>query len=100
MRPELQKLWLSNPVNSMDVCIVAGKLVTCHQDIGFNASSLRILYKLGSDGQRLGKPFVALDRIGVDDGQIVLIETAMEATMGLGKVCAADAAIIAIVDKF
>ncbi len=84
----------------MDLARVCGQLVANHIEDGFHAQPLRLVQNLDPEGNPRGKPYIVLDRIGVADGQIVLIETAMEATLGMGVRCAADAAIVGIVDKY
>lgn len=78
---------------------VGGVVVATVKEPGFLGLPLRIVQKVDYNFQGYGAAFIAIDRIGVADGQIVLLETSMEASMGLEHRCGADAAIIAIVDK-
>lgn len=78
---------------------VGGTVVSTIKEAGFAALPLRVVQKVDREMKPYGAEFIAIDRIGVDYGQIVLLETSMEATMGLALKCGADAAIIAIVDE-
>ena len=50
-------------------------------------------------GRDHGKPVVAIDRIGVGEGELVLVEKSKEAILGLQQeLTPADAAIVARVD--
>jgi microcompartment protein CcmK/EutM len=78
---------------------VGGVVVATIKEPGFASLPLRIVRKVDRELVPYGPEFIAIDRIGVDDGQVVLLETSMEASMGLALKCGADAAIIAIVDR-
>ena len=80
---------------------VCGNVVATHIEPGFYAVPLRFVVKVLdlSDSGSVGEPFIAIDRIGVCDGEFVLLETAMESGLGMPNRCGADAAIIAIVDR-
>jgi microcompartment protein CcmK/EutM len=78
---------------------VCGNLVNSAQEPGFDGVPIRIVQKVDYDGNACGAPFMVIDRIGANNGEVVLLETAMEASMGMNKKCAADNAIVAIVDE-
>ena len=80
---------------------VCGNVVATHKEPGFHAVPLRFVVKVFdmNPAEPIGEPFIAIDRIGVCDGEFVLLETAMESGLGMSRRCGADAAIIAIVDK-
>ncbi|MEE2924773.1 MAG: EutN/CcmL family microcompartment protein [bacterium] len=80
---------------------VCGNVVATHIEPGFHSVPLRFVVKVFdlNDSETVGEPFIAIDRIGVCDGEFVLLETAMESGLGMSRRCGADAAIIAIVDK-
>ena len=72
-----------------------------HIEPGFNSIPLRFVVKVFdlNQAEPVGEPFIAIDRVGVCDGEFVLLETSMESGLGMSRRCGADAAIIAIVDK-
>lgn len=80
---------------------VCGNVVATHHEKGFAGKVLKIVVPIHEmeEGVPQGAPYVVLDRIGVNDGEIVLLETAMESSMGLDGRVSCDAAIIAIVDR-
>tara|TARA_Y100000589_G_C26577707_1_gene397102 strand:+ start:219 stop:479 length:261 start_codon:yes stop_codon:yes gene_type:complete len=80
---------------------VCGNVVATHQEAGFHSVPLRFVVKVFdmNPAKQIGEPFIAIDRIGVSDGEFVLLETAMESSLGMSRRCGADAAIIAIVDE-
>ena len=80
---------------------VCGNLVATHIEPGFHSVPLRFVVKVFDikDSEPVGDPFIAIDRVGVCDGEFVLLETAMESGLSMARRCGADAAIIAIVDK-
>ena len=80
---------------------VCGNVVATHHEPGFDAVPLRFVVKVFDVKYQdyYGEPFVAIDRVGVNDGEYVLLETSMESGLGMSQLCGADAAIIAIVDK-
>ncbi|PCJ17870.1 MAG: hypothetical protein COB02_12445 [Candidatus Cloacimonadota bacterium] len=78
---------------------VCGNIVASHAESGFHAQPLRLVQKLDKDLKAYGAISSAIDRIGVGNGEIVLLETSLESSLGLLNMCASDQAIIAIVDK-
>lgn len=80
---------------------VCGNVVATHIEPGFNSIPLRFVVKVFdlNQAEPVGEPFIAIDRVGVCDGEFVLLETSMESGLGMSRRCGADAAIIAIVDK-
>ena len=80
---------------------VCGNVVATHIEPRFNSIPLRFVVKVFdlNQAEPVGEPFIAIDRVGVCDGEFVLLETSMESGLGMSRRCGADAAIIAIVDK-
>ncbi|MCJ8347853.1 ethanolamine utilization protein EutN [bacterium] len=78
---------------------VCGNIVASHIESGFHAQPIRLVQKLDQDMKVYGAITSAIDRIGVGNGEIVLLETSLESSIGLENKCASDQAIIAIVDK-
>ena len=80
---------------------VCGNVVATHHESGFDAQTLKIVVKVFEMdvAKPVGGPFVVLDRIGANTGEFVLLETSMESCLGMSRMCASDAAIVAIVDK-
>lgn len=80
---------------------VCGNIVATHHEPGFDAVPLRFVVKVFDmdTAKSVGEPFIAIDRVGVNDGEFVLLETSMESGLGMSQPCGTDAAIIAIVDK-
>lgn len=78
---------------------VCGNIVISHLEEGFHAQPIRLVQKLDKDLKPYGPISSAIDRIGVGNGEVVLLETSLESSLGLNAMCASDQAIIAIVDK-
>ncbi len=83
---------------------VKGTVVATHHESGFDGLALKIVQKVQSldevdDEISSAKDLIVIDRIGANEGQFVLLETSMESCLGMDRLCAADAAIIAIVDS-
>lgn len=81
---------------------VRGTVVATHHEPGFYTQSLKFVEKVNDLEDRslsLSALSIAIDRIGANEGEFVLLETAMEAGLGMERVCGADTAIVAIVDK-
>ncbi|MCO4781287.1 MAG: ethanolamine utilization protein EutN [Candidatus Cloacimonetes bacterium] len=78
---------------------VCGNIVLSHVEEGFLSQPIRLVQKLDQELKPYGAITSAIDRIGVGNGEIVLLETSLESSLGLSALCASDQAIIAIVDK-
>ncbi len=84
----------------MELAEVVGKVVATAKEEGMRGYSLLLVVPLTPGLERDGEPFVALDRIGVGPGEIVLIERNKEALLGLpDEFAASDAAVTARVDR-
>jgi microcompartment protein CcmK/EutM len=82
---------------------VKGTVVATHHDPGFHGLALKIVEKVESLEETAYKisssrDLIAIDRVGANEGEFVLLETSMESCLGMDRLCAADAAIVAIVD--
>lgn len=81
---------------------VRGTVVATHHEPGFHSQPLKFVEKVPDMEERkmvIAALSVAIDRIGANEGEFVLLETAMEAGMGMDRVCGTDTSIVAIVDK-
>ena len=81
---------------------VRGTVVATHHEPGFHSQTLKFVEKVNDLEERkmiLSALSIAIDRIGANTGEFVLLETAMEAGLGMDKVCGTDTSIVAIVDK-
>jgi len=81
---------------------VRGTVVATHQEKGFFAQSFKFVEKVFDMEERplnLTSLSIAIDRVGANEGEYVLLETAMEAGLGMDALCGTDTAIVAIVDK-
>ncbi|MBT3785164.1 EutN/CcmL family microcompartment protein, partial [bacterium] len=81
---------------------VRGTVVATHHEPGFHSQSLKFVEKvfdLEDRASNIKSLSIAIDRIGANVGEFVLLETAMESGLGMDSLCATDTAIVAIVDK-
>ena len=83
----------------MQIARVVGRLVATVKQDTLAAVALQWIQPVSAAGKSLGKPIVAVDRIGVGPGELVYFITSREAAMTLNDPFAAvDAGIVGKVD--
>ncbi|MFN8665679.1 MAG: EutN/CcmL family microcompartment protein [Gemmatimonadaceae bacterium] len=83
----------------MHLARVMGRLVATVKQETLTAIPLQWIQPLTATGESAGKPIVAIDRVGVGPGEVVVYITSREAAMMLEEPLAAvDAGIVAKVD--
>lgn len=83
----------------MHLARVVGRLVSTVKQETLQQIPLQWLQPLAADGTVVGKPLIAIDRIGVGPGEVVVYVTSREAALTLPDTFAAvDAGIVAKVD--
>ncbi len=83
----------------MHLARVVGRLVSTVKQDTLAAVPLQWLQPLSADGTAVGKPIVAVDRIGAGPGEVVVYVTSREAAITLEDPFAAvDAGVVAVVD--
>lgn len=79
---------------------VIGKAVVTAKDEGLHGFPLLVIQPLDQHQKPRGAPVIALDRIGVGPGEVVILETSREATFALRHpLVPTDVAIVARVDS-
>jgi ethanolamine utilization protein EutN len=78
---------------------VVGRVVATVKQDTLDAVTLQWIQPLSSSGKSAGRPMVAVDRVGVGPGEVVVYVTSREAALTLDSPFAAvDAGIVAKVD--
>jgi ethanolamine utilization protein EutN len=84
---------------TMQVARVLGRLVATVKQASLEGIALQWIQPLSSKGEAAGPPIVAVDRVGVGPGEVVVFITSREAALTLDDPFAAvDAGIVAKVD--
>ena len=83
----------------MNIARVIGRVVCTVRQDTLDAITLQWIQPLNSSGATVGKPLVAVDRIGTGPGEVIVYITSREAALTLENPFAAvDAGIVAKVD--
>ena len=83
----------------MQIARVLGRVVATVKQDSLAGTSLQWIQPLSARGELAGRPLVAVDRIGVGPGEVVVYVTSREAALTLTDPFAAvDAGIVAKVD--
>lgn len=83
----------------MNLARVIGRVIATVRQDTLAAATLQWLQPLNADGSPAGRPLVAVDRVGVGPGEVVVYITSREAALTLENPFAAvDAGIVAKVD--
>jgi len=83
----------------MNLARVIGRVVATVKQDTLAAVTLQWIQPLTAAGQMVGKPLVAIDRVGAGPGEVVVYITSREAALTLENPFAAvDAGIVAKVD--
>ena len=83
----------------MNIARVIGRVVCTVRQDTLDAITLQWIQPLDSSGAKVGKPLVAVDRIGTGPGEVIVYITSREAALTLENPFAAvDAGIVAKVD--
>ena len=83
----------------MQIARVVGRLVATVKQDTLSAVALQWIQPVTAAGKSVGKPMVAVDRIGVGPGELIYFITSREAAMTLDDPFAAvDAGIVGKVD--
>jgi len=84
----------------MQIARVLGRVVATVKQETLAGVPLQWIQPLSGDGTVVGKPLVAVDRIGAGPGEVVIFVTSREAALTLDNPFAAvDAGIVAKVDR-
>ena len=84
----------------MQLARVIGRVVSTVKQETLAAIPLQWIQPLSASGAASGRPLVAVDRIGVGPGEVVVYVTSREAALTLPNAFAAvDAGIVAKVDR-
>jgi ethanolamine utilization protein EutN len=84
----------------MQLARVLGRLVSTVKQETLVSIPLLWIQPVGAEGANVGKPLVAIDRIGAGVGEIVVYITSREAAVTLpDSFAAVDAGIVAKVDR-
>jgi len=79
---------------------VIGKVVATVKDEGARGKKLLVIQPTDHRFQPIGPPQVAMDAVGVGQGELVFCESSREAAVAFeGPEVACDAAIVGIVDS-
>jgi ethanolamine utilization protein EutN len=79
---------------------VVGNAVVTVKSEGLHGFPLLVVQPLDHHQKPKGAPIIVLDRIGVGPGEVVMLETSREATLGLRHpLVPTDVAIVARVDS-
>lgn len=78
---------------------VIGRVVSTVKVDSFEGLKLSLVQPTDEHLNEIGDPFVAVDTISADIGQIIYYETSKEASMVIDVMNPCDAAIVAIVDE-
>lgn len=80
---------------------VIGTVVASRKDAGLEGSKLLLIQPIGTDGQKAGKPLVAVDSVGCGIGEQVFYVKGREAAVPFVPAeVPTDAAIVGIVDHW
>jgi ethanolamine utilization protein EutN len=93
--------WFANAghLSQMHLARVRGRVVATVKQSTLDAVTLQWIEPLDASGRVVGKPLVAVDRIGAGPGELVVYITSREAALTLDEPFAAvDAGIVAKVD--
>ena len=83
----------------MQLARVVGRVVATVKQDTLSAVTLQWIQPVASSGADVGKPLIAVDRVGVGPGEIVYFITSREAALTLDNTFAAvDAGIVGKVD--
>lgn len=83
----------------MNLARVIGRVVSTVKQDTLAAVTLQWVQPLAANGQPIGKPLVAIDRVGAGPGEVVVYITSREAALTLeNPFVAVDAGIVAKVD--
>ncbi len=83
----------------MNIARVIGRVVCTVRQDTLDAITLQWIQPLNCSGATVGKPLVAVDRIGTGPGEVIVYITSREAALTLENAFAAvDAGIVAKVD--
>lgn len=84
----------------MQIARVLGSVVSTVKQETLTGVPLQWIQPLSAEGAAMGKPLVAVDRIGAGTGEVVVFVTSREAALTLDNPFAAvDAGIVAKVDR-
>lgn len=84
----------------MHIAKIMGTAVSTVKDTRLEGSKLLLVCEADQAGKTSGKPFVALDRVGAGEGELVLVATGSTARVAAGDVNSpVDATIVAILDS-
>jgi ethanolamine utilization protein EutN len=84
----------------MQIARVVGRLVATVKQDTLAAVALQWIQPVSATGSEVGKPLVAVDRVGVGPGELVYFITSREAAMTLDQPFAAvDAGIVGKIDR-
>ena len=84
----------------MQLARVVGRVVSTVKQETLSGVTLQWLQPTNARGMETGKPFVAVDRVGVGPGELVYYITSREAALTLDQPFAAvDAGIVGKVDR-
>ena len=84
----------------MHIAKVVGIAVSTVKDERLEGSKLLLVSEADHSGKVLGKPFIALDRVGAGEGELVVVVTGSSARVAAGDVnTPIDAAIVGILDS-
>ncbi len=83
----------------MNLARVTGRVIATMRQDTLAAATLQWIQPIAADGSAVGKALVAIDRVGVGPGEVVVYITSREAALTLENPFAAvDAGIVAKVD--
>ena len=85
----------------MQLARVIGDVVATRKDPAFEGAKLLLVQPIGSDGQNVGRPLVAVDSVGAGVGETVFFVRGKEASFPFYPTeVPADAGIVGIVDHY
>ena len=85
----------------MQLARVIGDVVASRKDPNFDGTTLLLLQPIGSDGQDVGRPLVAVDAVGAGVGETVFFVRGKEASFPFYPTeVPTDAGVVGIVDHF
>ena len=85
----------------MQLARVIGDVVATRKDPNFDSMKLLLVQPIGSDGNDVGRPLVAVDSVGAGVGETVFFVRGKEASFPFHPVeVPADAGIVGIVDSY
>ena len=85
----------------MQLARVIGDVVATRKDPAFEGAKLLLVQPIGSDGQDVGRPLVAVDSVGAGVGETVFFVRGKEASFPFFPTeVPADAGIVGIVDHY